>query len=255
MKLAHALVIPLGAALAMAACFPDIVYRSPEGGGGTGNGAGGQGAHGGGGSGGSGGSTTSDGGGGGAPCVLGEIGACGAGSKCSVIDTGSGAVGCVTAGSRPAWTGCFSDADCIEGTWCDGFTQVCHPVCNGSDDCSGLEAECVPAKVGDDVIPGLMMCTADCHPVDGQPCSDQHGATSCYYSIEDSYWDCIRTQGFQTGTACSTYTECARGLVCVDVEGCLPWCMNLNSICGGIYWCSAVNPVVTYHGSNMGICY
>jgi hypothetical protein len=257
MKLEYVLVTSLGAALTLVACFPDITYRETDtGGGGSGNGSG-SGGHTGGSSGsaGSGGVTTSSGGGGGAaPCVLGELGACGGGSKCSVVDTGSGAVGCVAAGDRAAWTRCFSDADCIEGTWCDAFTQVCHPICSGSGDCVGQDAECVPAKAGATAIPGLKMCTADCHPLNGQPCSDEHGPTSCYYSVENVYWDCIRTQGFQSGTDCNTYTECARGLVCVDQDGCTPWCINVGGLCNVVGVCVPVNPTVTYHGTEMGIC-
>ena len=178
--------------------------------------------------------------------------------KCSVVDTSTGAHGCVEAGPRPAWAKCLDDLECADGLWCDtGGTGVCKPVCASGNNCA-LGAQCVPALAGGgSPIAGLKVCTAHCEPLSAAPCVQTFGGTNCLL-ISGGEFDCASTTvAGAEGALCTTARQCAPSLLCVDDGGgfaCHPWCEPVNALCGGLGWCSQLTPVVTYEGTEYGAC-
>ena len=218
-------------------------------------GAAGQGASSGGapaGGGGSGGS----GGGAGPVCPLGTPSGCSASQKCSVADPTTGQIGCVTAGSRPDWSKCMQDADCGVGSYCEGFTGVCKPICDGADSClTHAEAQCVQALAADgQPVVGLTVCTAHCNPLQLVPCDGTHGAVTCGYRAAVGALDCFASLNVQVGDDCSADSDCAPGLACTGE--CREWCKppGWNNGCGVIEDCEARNPPVFYEGNEHGVC-
>lgn len=204
------------------------------------------------------GGTTSVGGAGGtiATCTVGDPDSCPLGSKCS-YDELSGTIDCVVSGDQPAWTRCNSDSDCDMGTFCDGATLVCHPVCQNAAQCADDASQCITATDSAGVaIPGFRVCTSNCNPLNATPCSDAEGKTTCYYNPGGSYWDCIQTVGLTEGSNCSSPTTCARGLVCPASNTCRPWCVPVGDpFCAGIdTFCSGVNPMISWESQEIGIC-
>lgn len=191
-----------------------------------------------------------------ATCVVGDADSCPSGSKCS-YDEVTGTIDCVVAGNRPAWSRCVSDGDCEPGTFCDGVTEVCHPVCQSAAQCDSPASQCIPATDTTGMgVPGFKVCTSNCNPLTANPCSNQHGNTTCYYNPGGSYWDCIKTVGLATGTGCNGPTDCARGLVCPASNMCMPWCASVGDpFCDGFNtFCYGANPMISWQGQEIGIC-
>lgn len=198
-------------------------------------------------------------------CALGEVTGCADGEKCSVVDMATGDTGCVTAGNKPAWARCEFDADCQAGQWCDGSTEVCHPICQpGNDECNeGPGSKCIAAfGDSDTAIPNLGICTSDCDPLTADPCSDDPVAlTTCYYNIDETYWDCAKTLGLKEGEICTPGPfACERGTGCVGSEmsveaHCLAWCTPPDSpTCDDGENCNGVNFTITHGSDEIGIC-
>ena len=243
-------------ALAFAACaFPDIEFRTDDtsssgaapgtGGMGAGPTTGGMGT----------GATGGDGGQGG--CTLGDDSSCSPDKKCTVVDTVTGQTGCGVAGDRPAWTKCFSDADCDHGLYCDGATQVCHPFCVNSGECTGNPAQCVPARSTPSTnIPNARVCAADCHPIELSPCDASFGAVTCYRT-SGNYFDCAASGGVQKGFACNGSPDCAPGMLCaasgMDPAVCGSWCTPVSDFCG-IGVCVGLTPEPIHQGIEYGYC-
>jgi hypothetical protein len=229
---------------------------------GAGKGAGGAGAQAGAaGSGGSANTTTTDFGGGGSGgagpiCELGTSSGCLSTQKCSVVDPATGELGCVTAGSRPDWSKCMQNADCGLAAYCEGFTRVCKPICDGADDCvTHAEAQCVQAQQGSgDPVVGLTVCTAHCNPIQTPPCDGAHGAVTCGYRAAVGALDCFASGNVGVGDSCTTDADCAPGLACTGE--CREWCQppGWNNGCGVIEDCEARNPAVYYEGEQYGVC-
>jgi hypothetical protein len=223
-----------------------------EGGAGGGVGAaGGAGAFGGG---------TPSGAGGTGPCSP-YTDACPASFKCGVVDQSIGFPGgtaCVPAGERAAWARCGDDADCARGLVCDQVDQVCRVLCNELAVCA-LGAACLPVPKYPEIgpIPGLTACTAHCHPVTGEPCSDAHGLLTCVARTDDT--DCTWTQGYSPGAACSTEHDCGRGAACTD--NCAEYCSppggggDPADDCDVPTNCLSVNPALTFDGTAFGLCF
>ncbi|HHH27046.1 MAG TPA: hypothetical protein ENK57_01685 [Polyangiaceae bacterium] len=244
-------------ALAFAACaFPSIDFRpADEDDGNTSSTSSSGGA---GGTGGVGGAPSVGGTGGTiATCVVGDPNSCPLGSKCS-YDELSGTIDCVVAGNRPAWTRCASDGDCETGTFCDGVTAVCHPVCQSAAQCGTTASQCILATdTAGMTIPGFRVCTSNCSPFDASPCSDAAGNTTCYYNPGGSYWDCTKTVGLTQDSNCNGEQQCGRGLVCeAGSNTCLPWCVPVGDVfCSGISSvCAGVNPMISWEAQEIGIC-
>jgi hypothetical protein len=207
-----------------------------------------------GGNGGSGGGAGS--GGGGPLCLLGTPTGCPASQKCSVVEPTTGEIDCVTAGSRPDWSKCMQDADCGVGSYCEGYTGVCKPVCDGADSClTHAEAQCVQAlAAGGQPVVGLTVCTAHCNPIQTPPCDGTHGAVTCGYRAGVGALDCYASMNVQVGDNCSSDSDCAPGLACTGE--CREWCKppGWNNGCGVIEDCDDRNPPVFYEGNEYGVC-
>lgn len=173
--------------------------------------------------------------GGSGPCTLGEPGSCGSGQKCSVVDPVVGTVACVTAGAGAAWDPCTVDADCAEQTYCDALTGICKPLCFDAADCPA-EGRCVPAVISlGEPIAGLSLCTAACHPLSGEPCSDGAACVAHNPGDDVTALDCVAAGAANEDAACATQTatssrsDCMPGLMCVVVGGqpsCKRWCTS-----------------------------
>lgn len=206
-------------------------------------------------------SATSASGGGMIGCTLGEIGACGEGSKCTVVNVDSGDVGCGLAGPRMAWQTCNADSDCVDPTWCDRLYSVCKPFCDSAAACTddNFNGQCVALRKDamTEIPGGARHCTADCHPKSSMPC-DSSDFVTCIYTGQG--FDCARSQNLQQTAACRVSADCKAGLVCVTVSGqsnCEEWCTpsdDFSGDCGGVGYCYPLNPAVTYHGIEYGSC-
>ena len=175
--------------------------------------------------------------------------------KCSV-DAETDLVACVVAGDRPAWGRCFFDTDCQTGTFCDGPTEVCHPICHGASQC-GRGGQCIPARGDDGRVIGadLSICTSNCEPISADPCDQSFGNTSCIYDPGGGYWDCTMTTGLAEGSACAGPKECNMGLVCLAEGTCRAWCTPLDQSCdGAASLCTSTNPATTWNDQEMGVC-
>lgn len=260
-----------GAALLLyAACgFPDFQYQSSDGGSSstsTSGGGGGQPPTGGGGQGGTGTGGTSSGQagqGGSGGCALGDIGACGQGSKCTIVDTATGQIGCGMAGPKQPWQKCNGDADCVDGSWCDLELLACKPFCSNAGDCvfnnGNFTGECVPAKRGNGSPIGgsAKHCLSGCDPRSGAPC-DTTGSVTCIY-VGSGNFDCAVSQNTVEGFACNSDPACAPGLVCVGPPNdayCRRWCSppELFSSDCSLASCNSLNPQIFYEGAEYGVC-
>jgi hypothetical protein len=215
------------------------------------------------GAGGSGGASSShSGGGAGAPCqVLHDTADCGASGRCTVVDTTTGALGCVTVSSSPQmqFDACTDDQMCAAGTWCNLLTLVCSPFCDSASGCG--DGACIGAvDASDTPIPGITVCTAHCDPIQASPCGS--GAT-CVYDPDDSQFDCAASAFVPVDMSCEQSSDCGRGLVCAgDASGglCVPWCEPVNTQpdnCGGGYCdplAGAGTSPITYDGTVYGYC-
>jgi hypothetical protein len=219
---------------------------------------------------GAGGATTGPGGGGAGgdedACVLGELGSCGSGSKCSVVDPVSGEVACVTAGAIGPWATCNVDTDCVELTYCDSLTGVCKPLCDSEDDCPG-DGRCVQAHVSlGEPITGLSLCTAGCQPLTGDPCAVASGDVACIAhnpGDDVTSLDCAASGGAPEDAVCSAQTaassrsDCDNGLMCVlagNQQLCKRWCSSPGSQaeCDPGETCSDAG--VSHMGTPYGVC-
>jgi hypothetical protein len=203
---------------------------------------------------------------GGSGCVPGEPG-CGDGDKCGVVDPATGETACVPAGDHPPWSRCQLDADCVDGSWCDPVMGVCRPYCGPTPACAG-GGDCVhPLDAKRDPLPGVELCTANCHPQSGSPCDDAHGITTCImlgHSLLGK-WDCVASAGTAEGMPCASSVECARGLGCFTDLGvgksCASWCTPVSpdpfepfSCKQGKGLCSATSPKAVHDGKEYGGC-
>jgi len=211
-----------------------------------------------------GGAASSTSGGAGAACSVLDDTSCGASSKCSVEDPGTGAVGCVAVDVKPvaAFDLCFDDAACPAGTWCNLLTSVCSPFCRSGASPGDCKAgTCIPATDGNGTnIPGIEVCTAHCDPVTASPCG---AGASCDYDPVDGF-DCAAAGLSAEYGACVQSTDCGQDLVCVtdgSIGGtCMYWCAIGDTSPGA---CSKTNcmPLVdpnmnpiTYDGATCGYC-
>ena len=195
--------------------------------------------------------------------MLGAVGSCGDGQKCTVIDLDSGAIGCGPAGSKATWDKCNSDPDCTDGTWCDLRWEVCKPFCVGVDDCvfNSVQAECVGAvKMDGTPIPGAARhCTSGCEPISAAPCLVDEGVT-CIHTGADGF-DCAKSGMFIKHADCTADPQCAPTLACSEepIFGriCRPWCTPPGTE-GGCQdspnECLATNPAVEWNGMPYGVC-
>lgn len=190
------------------------------------------------------------------PCPLGELGACGSTHKCAVIDLGTGETGCIPAGDHPPWSRCAADTDCVDGTWCELLTLVCKPICTDPGPCPG-DGQCVEALVEmGTTIPGMSVCTADCHPISSEPCNQAFGTVACHVvgTPLGVATDCAAGGNGTDGDVCTRQepddftTECAAGFVCVGSGTdwhCRQWCAPP----GGQAQCTAPDTCISFGGS------
>jgi hypothetical protein len=200
------------------------------------------------------------GGGGAGVCSLGEIGACGEGQKCTVVDLETGQVGCALAGSRTLWDKCTTDADCADGSWCDLVLFACKPFCANVDSCvfGGMPGECIPLRKGDstEVPGGAKHCTSGCEPIEPSICLAASGV-SCV--ITEHGFDCAKHGGIPAFQACMSDPACMPGLVCGD-DGvnklCRPWCTppGDNPNCPDFNNCLPTTPQVYWQAAEYGFC-
>lgn len=205
--------------------------------------------------------TGSGGAGGGAQaCDLYSTGQCGAGKKCTIIDTKTGAVGCAEAGPRPAFAFCEVDVECSEGTWCDERTFTCHTLCQNGNPCA-VGALCVQGyRVDTDdnlvAISDLGLCTAHCDPKTASACNSDfgppNGGVTCINIGVD--FDCVVSNGQNEGQSCTWSNDCSIGLRCSGDPGvCTSWCKVGMDLCNGAGCCS-LDPKVSYNGAEYGVC-
>lgn len=191
---------------------------------------------------------------------------CELGQRCTVADESTGATKCVAPGPTAVWSKCSSDGDCASGTFCDHDTSVCKKICNNVGDCVA-GALCSPAikkNTQSTEIPGLKLCTSHCDPMSAAPCGV---GLTCYYSVSDAEFDCVKSTKLGVGATCNFADDCDKGLVCVgDGAGsshCQRWCHPVDEFipsvfCGSFFegtnYCLGVAVQVQYGNSTYGVC-
>jgi hypothetical protein len=190
--------------------------------------------------------------------VLHDAADCGAGSRCTITDAQTGALGCVPIAAAPLgeYAGCSNDANCPAGTWCDRRTLVCAPFCASAAGCGN--GHCVGASDGTNTIPGISVCTAHCDPETASPCGA--GAT-CAYAEPVLDFDCFSSGEVPVTGACQSSGDCAKGLVCgvsgtTGTGSCLSWCHPAGSSgdCAAVEFCNEFSPAFSYDGVDYGYC-
>jgi hypothetical protein len=145
-------------------------------------------------------------------CGLAPQCGCASGQTCTVVNSASGAVGCVTAGSGGLGAACLSSGNCEAGLTCAG--GVCRPYCaSPGSDCPGTElGECIQAVDRDGgATPNLRICLVNCDLA--TPSGRCGSGMRCTYFETDSV-DC-RVEGDGTqGDSCAGESDCASGYGC-----------------------------------------
>jgi hypothetical protein len=249
-----------GATAAYACAFPEFEFEEDDD---TGGGAGASTSTGGAPQGGDGpGATTSAGGA--IPCTL-RPDSCEDGQRCTLIDESIGVPGgtmCVAAplpiDTHPIWSRCDQHTECAKESICDARTNICRPLCTAPGDCAG-GGTCIPAprKDGSGTIPGVEFCTANCHPMQGTPCNDAFGATTCLY--ESPRTDCARSAGKTYGDQCSTLFDCGKGTLCIDDPTVGKFCGLICTPFGQTAQCSGAfntctTPQFSHNSTSYGVC-
>lgn len=193
-----------------------------------------------------------------APCAAGlERDACGEEGKCTLVNPAQGTTGgfaCGARGAVEAWSGCASDEDCADGTWCDEGTSVCKPWCESADDCPA-DAACVVARRADGTaVSGLKVCTAHCVPTAPEArCGAD--ATCVLLEVDDPprlEGDCVLAGDKRAGCLCAEDRDCEAGLRCDADDGrCRAWC-SIGGLCPGGASCDTA--VTSYAGESYGQC-
>ncbi len=195
------------------------------------------------------------GGHGGGACVLGEIGTCEAGKKCTVVDEATGLANCAVAGPRQTWSKCSFDGECVDGTWCDHSSKVCKPVCKTGNDCGKGDCQAAADSSLQTHIPGLLLCTSYCNPITAEPC-DKSNFVTCVYQSQT--FDCAASKNLTENVACVVSSDCAAGLTCIDgLNGktCRKWCTPLGYQieCSSLS-CGSISEQIIYEGDEYGVC-
>ncbi len=203
-------------------------------------------------------------GGTGPECVYGDVGSCGPGNKCELLDEDAGPAGgveCIPAGMRPDFAACSTSSDCLDGAYCDRFNEVCQRVCAGGDCQPGQM--CRPAVGPDQMFAkNVTVCSANCHPISGDPCSLLAGPVNCY-DVEDVGWECVKSEGKAEGDPCAGASECGPGMGCFTTGGdffCRQWCQNPEvggnmTECGSGSACFKLPlPGAFHNGVEYGLC-
>ncbi len=197
-------------------------------------------------------------------CVYGEVGSCGTGNKCELIDEDAGPAGgvtCIQAGDHPDYSVCATSSDCLDGAYCDRFNEVCQRVCSGGV-CNSDQA-CVKALgPGGDFAVNVNVCTANCHPISTSPCSSFEGPTNCYL-VSNTGWECTKSLNKVAGDDCQSASECGPGMGCIgsmNAGTCRYWCTNplpmgnLNQCGSGSACFKLPVPGAFHNGVEYGYC-
>lgn len=193
---------------------------------------------------------------------LGKLGICGAGQKCTVADLNPVQVGCGIAGNKEEWFTCTTDNDCVDGTWCDGQTEICKPFCTGSGDCNfTVQGDCLTATVkqGGNVFQfdSVRVCMPNCNPKTADICVGPN--TSCFFRPSFGF-DCSRSSLIKEGQPCSDPTDCEVGTLCAAPPGeqpvCSKWCTPIGNSpdCSADQDCVVLTPTAEYNKEEHGAC-
>jgi len=154
---------------------------------------------------------------------------CASGQNCLVVDTSSGATGCVAAGSIPSFGGGCSGSgagQCGIGAACVG--GVCTPICKNAGDCGGGYNTCAQVNNSSGTaIPGFTVCSRTCDPVSPQSSASPYAAcgasTNCLPASDHGSF-CIAPVGSGTqGSDCTTasapdQSKCAASYACISTD-------------------------------------
>lgn len=197
------------------------------------------------------------------------FGLCGPNRKCSVVNFSTGDTDCIATSSRPVWSRCDGDDECVEGTFCSPLYGTCKPLCKNDNECPAGENSETPIcnvawlEIGGAEIPGIELCVSHCNAVTSAPCATP-GAT-CNYTTVDSGtagYDCVGSGNISEGGPCDGETaddlrpDCIAGHGCfgnpqTQMGECYRWCTPIGSQgnCNAGAVCGSANAGTIY-----GIC-
>jgi hypothetical protein len=206
-----------------------------------------------------------DGGGDGEQCsgVCELVSQCGCsdGQSC---DLSNGEIGCrpATATGTEA-TECEFNDDCAAGYSCIDVLNLgrgeCLPWCASDGDCAAPGGACdLPISANGQIVPGAVVCTASCDPLDNTGCpadwschAFQKGDGSRHESI------CTPAGGGGQGAFCSEQDECQPGFTCLGFANeCSRNCAisPASNNCPAGTACQAYSDHPTFGGVEYGFC-
>jgi hypothetical protein len=170
---------------------------------------------------------------------------------------------CTAAGAKIVGQVCnLSADDCSAGLIClqeacgGGTLGRCYRYCSKADQCNGPSCQ-IPVLAPGNAETGFLVCDVapqDCDPVAKTGCPSP--SLNCYLtSANQTLCDCPnRTPGGGLGEACTIYSDCATGFVCVSNLAGLPGsrcaqiCSQMSPSCPAAMRCIPSGPKYGYCG-------
>lgn len=178
---------------------------------------------------------------------------CNADQGCHFISL-AGTTGCLKAGTTVPYAKCSTDGECQAGTSC--VSGLCTPFCATAADCPGSGRSCQQVSGGNPPqdIPGYLVCTAKCDPIN--PSAVCGGGVTCLAFPGNDDTDCF-VAGTATSGKCAGKRgdECAPGYRCAGESdatlACRKWCRRGMNDCPN---CAGFHDKIIVDGIEYGVC-
>jgi hypothetical protein len=166
---------------------------------------------------------------------------------------------CGAAGDKNVSEAC-APGECALGHTCTappsniGGPNVCFEFCQDDMDCSAPGGQCIFTLPGDNV----KLCSQNCDPISDQGCAET--SMKCYLLTNNQTMlqltSCGAAGAGLEGSACSTPSDCGKGLMCVNdpntmATTCRTWCAVSAPNCAT---CVGLNPAVVLGVLEYGVC-
>jgi hypothetical protein len=167
---------------------------------------------------------------------------------------------CTPSGTGPPGSPCTSNADCAAGSQCFDYsllgcdTKVCLRFCDIDDDCGGPSdagggpgSFCREPVACDGVPTAYHTCSASCDPTGAAATAGRTGCPPGLACVLPSSMDHVActcaepTRIEPEGTACTSTTQCAPGLICEQTCKAICRCDEKNGACTAASDCPTAN--------------
>ncbi len=188
---------------------------------------------------------------------------CAAGQGCYVEGTTRL---CATAGTGMGGSACTTNAQCAAEYECVNFSRgatpasMCSRMCATDAQCGGGLCIYTLNDGAGGTIPGLMLCSRPCDPVNQTGCATGLFCTLFQETAGSmrAFTDCTAPAGGGTQFApCATEADCAAGFACIDAgfgPQCSHWCRYPGGTCPSLATCTGFTTPVIVGGVEYGVC-